>query len=449
MLSCYNRLKRIGGIRMNIGFISLGCCKNLVDSENIMGLLTSAGCNIVNNPKKADVIMINTCGFIEPAKEEAINTILEMAEYKNGRCKKLLVLGCLAKRYKEQLIVEMPEVDRFIGIDEYPQLPSILKEELGLEVSSSYGKCERLLSTKPWMAYLKIAEGCSNRCAYCAIPLIRGPYVSYPMEDLIKEANRLAESGVKELVLIAQDTSRYGIDLYNELKLKDLLRELNKIEKLHWIRILYMYPDEIDDELLKAMKECSKVIPYFDIPVQHGEDEMLLAMNRRGSAESIKEICRKIRKMFDMPILRTTMIVGFPGETEKQFETMLDFVKEIEWDRLGAFTYSKEEDTPAYDLPDEIDEDIQNERYERLMALQQSIADKKSHALIGVTLEVLVENQDGLTGKYLGRSVHSAPDGIDGTVYFTSEQPLEFGSFVQVKIDNAKDHDCFGKAVFE
>lgn len=433
---------------MNVGFISLGCCKNLVDSEYIMGLLKTAACQIVNDPKKADVIMINTCGFIEPAKEEAINTILEMAEYKEGRCRKLIVLGCLAKRYKEQLILEMPEVDRFIGIDEYSKLPEILNEELGLKIEGQYGKSERLLSTKPWMAYLKIAEGCSNRCTYCAIPLIRGPYVSYKMEDLIKEAEQLAQSGVKELVLIAQDTTRYGIDLYGERKLKDLLKALDQIEELHWIRILYMYPDEIDDELIATMSQCKRVLPYFDIPVQHGEDAMLVAMNRRGSVESIKQICQKIRNTFAMPVLRTTMIVGFPQETQEQFEAMLDFVKEIKWDRLGAFTYSKEEDTPAYTLSGEIEEAVQNERYQQLMQLQEAIAEEKSQALINQTLEVLVENQDGLTGRYLGRSIHSAPDGIDGTVYFKSERPLTLGTFVKVTIKEAKAHDCIGEATF-
>lgn len=432
---------------MNIGFISLGCCKNLVDSENIMGLLVSAGCKIVNDPKKADVLMVNTCGFIEPAKEEAINTILEMAEYKEGRCKKLLVFGCLAKRYKQQLIEEMPEVDRFIGVDEYGSLPEILNEELGLDIHVQYGKSDRLISTKPWMAYLKIADGCSNRCTYCAIPLIRGPYVSFPMEDIIEQANQLAERGVKELVLIAQDTTRYGTDLYNERRLKDLLVELNKIEKLHWIRILYMYPDEIDDELIETIKECDKVLPYFDIPVQHGEDKMLVAMNRRGTAESIKEICRKIRATFEMPVLRTTMIVGFPGESEAQFNEMLDFVEEIKWDRLGAFTYSKEEDTPAYEMPGEIEEEVQNARLEKLMMLQQSIADEKSHALIGKTLEVLVEEKDAISGRYMGRSIHSAPDGIDGTTYFTSNEPLELGTFVWVKIEQAHNHDCYGQVI--
>ncbi len=431
---------------MNIGFISLGCSKNLVDSEKIMGMLKEAGCTIVTSSKQADVIMINTCGFINPAKEESINTILEMAEYKSGRLKKLLVFGCLAKRYKERLIDELPEVDRFIGVDEYDNLTMILEEELGLSFKTSYGKSSRVVSTKPWMAYLKIAEGCSNCCTYCAIPLIRGSLSSFPMEKLIEEAHDLASKGVKELVLIAQDTTRYGEDYYNKRRLGDLLVELNKISGLHWIRILYMYPDEIDEDLIKVMKSCDKVLPYFDIPVQHGDDEMLKAMNRRGSVESIKNTVKLIRDTFEMPILRTTMIVGFPNETKQQYENMLQFIEEIKWDRLGAFTYSKEENTPAYDFEGDIDEDIKEERLSKLMQLQQTISDEKNHQLIGKTLEVLVENLDGLSKKYAGRSVHSAPDGIDGTIYFTSDYPIELGTFVNVKIDAASNHDCFGVA---
>ncbi len=432
---------------MNIGFISLGCSKNLVDSEQIMGLLKEAGCNIVSSASKADIIMINTCGFINPAKEESVNTILEMAEYKQDRCKKLIVLGCLAKRYKAELQKELPEVDRFIGVDEYADLESILSEELGIAINQKYGKAQRLISTKPWMAYLKIAEGCSNRCTYCAIPLIRGGYRSYPMEDLLKQAENLAAQGVKELVLIAQDTTRYGEDNYGKRRLNDLLIALNEIEGFHWIRILYMYPDEIDESLISTMKKCQKVLPYFDIPLQHADDEMLKAMNRRGTMSSVKETIQLIKNTFAMPVLRTTMIVGFPNETEAAFNAMLEFVKEVKWDRLGAFTYSKEEDTVAYDYPNEIANEIQEERYAALMQLQQTIADQKSHQLINQTLEVIVESLDGISHRYAGRSIHSAPDGIDGTIYFTSEKPITLGTFVQVLIHDAKDHDCYGIAV--
>ncbi len=432
---------------MKIGMISLGCCKNLVDSEKIMGLLVSAGCTMVQDPSEADALIVNTCGFIEPAKEEAINTILEMAEYKEGNCQKLIVTGCLAKRYKEALIEEMPEVDAFVGVDEYERLPEIFHEVLGLDFPVTYGKCERLLSTKPWMAYLRIADGCDNRCSYCAIPLIRGGYRSVPMETLIEEAKLLASKGVKELVLIAQDTTRYGLDLYGSRRLVDLLKELNKIEGFHWIRVLYTYPDELDEALIEGMLELKKVLPYFDIPIQHGDNRMLKAMNRRGTIESIQQTIDTIKKLYPMPVFRTTMIVGFPGETEEMFENLLEFVKQVRWDRLGAFTYSHEEDTLSYDMPDEPSEEVKQARYERLMALQQSISDEKANELVGQTLEVLVEKQDGLSGRYYGRSVHSAPDGIDGSIIFTSEKPLEFGTFVNVKITKAKDYDCYGTAV--
>ncbi len=432
---------------MKIGMISLGCCKNLVDSEKIMGLLVSAGCTMVHDPSLADVLIVNTCGFIEPAKEEAINTILEMAEYKEENCQKLIVTGCLAKRYKEALIEEMPEVDAFIGVDEYDRLPEIFHEVLGLDFPVTYGKCERLLSTKPWMAYLRIADGCDNRCSYCAIPLIRGGYRSVAMEELIEEAKLLASKGVKELVLIAQDTTRYGLDLYGSRRLVDLLKALNEIEGFHWIRVLYTYPDELDDELIEGMLQLKKVLPYFDIPIQHGDNRMLKAMNRRGTIESIQKTIDTIKKLYPMPVFRTTMIVGFPGETEEMFENLLEFVKKVRWDRLGAFTYSHEEDTLSYDMPNEPSEEVKQERYERLMALQKSISDEKANELIHQTLEVLVEKQDGLSGRYYGRSVHSAPDGIDGSIIFTSEKPLEFGTFVNVKITKAKDYDCYGVAV--
>lgn len=432
---------------MNIGMISLGCCKNLVDSEKIMGLLVSGGCTMVHDPSEADALIVNTCGFIEPAKEEAINTILEMAEYKEGRCQKLIVTGCLAKRYKAALMEEMPEVDAFIGVDEYDHLPEIFHEVLGLDFPVTYGKCERLLSTKPWMAYLRIADGCDNRCSYCAIPLIRGGYRSVPMEELLEEAKLLAAKGVKELVLIAQDTTRYGLDLYGSRRLVDLLKALNEIEGFHWIRVLYTYPDELDDALIEGMLHLKKVLPYFDIPIQHGDNRMLKAMNRRGTIESIQQTIDTIKKLYPMPVFRTTMIVGFPGETEEMFENLLEFVKQVRWDRLGAFTYSHEEDTLSYDMPDEPSEEVKQERYDRLMALQKSISDEKANELVGQILEVLVEKQDGLSGRYYGRSVHSAPDGIDGSIIFTSEKPIEFGTFVNVKITKAKDYDCYGTAV--
>lgn len=432
---------------MKAGFISLGCCKNLVDSEKIMALLVSGGIEIVNKPEDADVLFVNTCGFIDSAKEEAINTILEMAEYKERNCKKLIVLGCLAKRYKEELQEEMPEVDLFIGVDEYANLTQILSDNLGLNFDNVCSNTDRLLSTNPWMAYLKIADGCDNRCSFCAIPLIRGGYISYPIDQLVLEAKELAQKGVKELVVIAQDTTRYGTDLYGERKLGELLRQLSEIEDIHWIRVLYTYPDELDDNLIMQMSELPKVLPYFDIPTQHADNEMLRLMNRRGTIEEINQTIDTIKKVYKDPVFRTTMIVGFPGETEEMFNNLLESIKQIKWDRLGAFTYSKEEDTVAYDMDNEVSDDIKEERYQKLMELQASIVEENNKKHVGQVYEVLVEKQDGFSGRYYGRSVHCAPDGIDGSVIFTSDEPINFGEFVNVKITRTKSHDMYGERV--
>lgn len=432
---------------MRIGFISLGCSKNLVDSENVMGMLKQGGHELVADPELAEAIIINTCGFINSAKEEAINTILEMAEYKEQLCKKLIVIGCMAQRYKQELIDEIPEIDAVISIKEYPKMNEILAKTLGIESLESYGKNERLISTKPWTAYLKIAEGCSNRCTYCAIPLIRGGNVSFPMEDLIEQAKQLAKQGVKELILIAQDTTKYGLDLYGELSLLKLLKELNQIEGFHWIRILYMYPDEITDELLDGMAQMEKVLPYFDIPMQHGNDKMLELMNRRGSVESVVRLVKKIQTTFTLPTLRTTYIVGFPYEGEAEFQELLDFTKEIRWNRMGAFTYSPEVDTEAYTMDETVDEEVKEERLARLMNLQETIAFENNQAYVGQTIEVLVENQDGLRGQYRGRGKNSAPDEVDGYVLFDSPRCIEFGEFVQVKITEGLTHDLIGVEV--
>ncbi|MFI3284263.1 MAG: 30S ribosomal protein S12 methylthiotransferase RimO [Erysipelotrichaceae bacterium] len=427
---------------MKFGFISLGCCKNLVDSEKMMGLLKSYEQEIVSDPQDADVIVVNTCGFIESAKEESINTILEMAEYG----KKLIVTGCLAQRYLKELREEMQEVDCFIPLQDYDQFGSILSNLLGIQIPNEYGKTARLIATKPWVGYLKIADGCSNRCSYCAIPLIRGNYRSFKIEDLIEEAKTLLASGVKELVVIAQDTTRYGEDLYGKRCLIELLRQLNELH-FHWIRVLYMYPDEIDEELIIGMKTLDRVLPYFDIPVQYGEDEMLKLMNRRGSVESILETIKTIRTHYALPALRTTLIVGFPHETEETFEQTLSFMKVCKWDRLGAFTYSKEEDTPAYTMDHEVSEADAERRLKQIMDLQESIVVDRMQALVGETLEVLVENYDGLTSRYLGRSIFSAPDGIDGLVYFRSDEKYEMGSFANVKITKVDKHDLFGEVM--
>lgn len=432
---------------MKIGFVSLGCSKNLVDSERMMGMLEAGHHEFVKDPDEAEAIIINTCGFIESAKEEAIETIFKMAKYKEHNCRYLIVVGCLAQRYKETIQQDIPEIDAVISIKEYPHIHEILNTLFQEENLVSYAKSERLISSRPWTAYLKIAEGCSNRCTYCAIPLIRGGNVSFPMEDLLQEARALAARGVKELVLIAQDTTKYGMDLYGELSLLKLLQELHKIEEFHWIRILYMYPDEITDELIEGMAALPKVLPYFDIPMQHGEDHMLELMNRRGKIKDVKAMINNIREHFAHPTLRTTFIVGFPQESEQAFEALMQFIEDVRWDRVGAFTYSPEEDTPAYTMSGQIEENVKRQRLERLMKRQEEISLENQKNMIGKTIEVLVESQDGLMGLYRGRDSSSAPDGVDGIVIFKSDRVIPFGCFVQVKILEAFPHDLKGEEV--
>ncbi len=429
---------------MKIGMVSLGCSKNLVDSEKIMGMLTGAGHEIVNEAKQAEVIFVNTCGFINPAKEEAISTILEMIDYKKDKCRLLIVVGCLAKRYKQELIDSLPEVDAVVGVDEYDRLDQILNDLLGSNDIQSWQGCERKIATPGYTAYLKIAEGCSNRCHYCAIPLIRGNYRSVEMKALLSEAQTLAAAGVKELILIAQDTTMYGIDLYRKRALKDLLVELNKLP-FTWIRVLYLYPDEIDKELIDTMKACDKVLPYFDIPLQYGSDRMLGLMNRRGTTKSYKETISYIREVFPNAVLRTTMMVGFPGEMKEDYEDMLSFMKEVRFDRLGAFVYSKEEDTVGYTMKPIVRKQTKENRYAKLMKMQEEISLEKSQALVGTVLDILIESKEPLTARYRGRSIYSAPDQIDGFVLFTSKKEHKAGDFVKVKITKAFTHDLLGE----
>lgn len=429
---------------MKVGFISLGCCKNLVDSEQIMGMLKENGHELVSSVRDAQAIIINTCGFIEPAKEESLQTIFEMAKYKEKNLEKLIVVGCLAQRYTDTLREEIPEVDAVIPIRDYDDLATELSGILGGQSKAVYGKSERLLSGNPWHAYLKISDGCSNHCTYCAIPLIRGEQVSRSIEDVVTEAKYLASIGVKELTLIAQDTSKYGLDNYGSLQLANLIREVDKIEEFHWIRILYMYPDEIEDDVLLAMKESKHVLPYFDIPMQHANNRLLKKMNRRGTKEDVLTLVSKIRSMFEHPTLRTTMIVGFPSETEEEFNELMDFVCEVKWDRMGAFVYSKEEDTEAFDMTPEVDEDVAQRRLDVLMQLQKSISFENNKKFIGSTIEVLVEEKEGLIDRYRGRSKADAPDEVDGQIIFTSEKHLELGQFVKVKITEAKEFDLIG-----
>ncbi len=429
---------------MKVGIVSLGCSKNLVDTQNALSFLKASGHTFVDDPSLAEAIIVNTCGFINDAKQESINTILQMAEFKNSGLKYLIVMGCLVQRYKEDLIKELPEVDRFIAIDEYKHLPEIFNEVLH---SQTKNDPETIIATYPHTAYLKIADGCSNRCAYCAIPLIRKDYKSIPMEDLLKQAKELEKLGVKELNIIAQDTTRYGIDLYGKLRLADLLEELNKLD-FTWIRILYMYPDEITDDLLDKMSKLDKVVPYFDIPVQHASDRLLKLMNRRGNKEHILSVIKKIREKFAEPILRTTIIVGFPTETEEDQKELLEFVKDVKWDRLGAFTYSLEEDTPSYDMEPKVDEQTAQNRLAELMKLQEEIAKENNQRFVGQTLKVVVETQDSVrTDRYEGRAAQHAPDDIDGHVRFTSDRELNLGEFVDVQITSADSYDLMGKMI--
>jgi ribosomal protein S12 methylthiotransferase len=411
-----------------------------------MGLLKTNGHIMTTTLEDAQAIFVNTCGFINPAKEESINTILEMAEYKQKNLKKLIVIGCLSQRYKQDLILELPEVDRFIGVSEYGKLDEILSDVLETKIIGTYGKMERLISKKSHTAYLKISEGCSNRCTYCAIPLIRGNMKSYPQEELILEAQKLVLQGVKELVLIAQDTTRYMEDQGSN-QLGSLLKALNDLPGLKWIRILYMYPNAVSKKLLSEMKACDKVIPYFDIPIQHADDALLRAMNRKGSVQDNRQVISDIREVYPDAILRTTLIVGFPGETLAQFQSLLDFMKEIRFDRLGAFAYSLEEDTPAYDLPESLSETDKQERLLQVMDLQAKISEEKQKALIGKTFEVLIDSKEKNTDVYHGRSIHSAPDQVDGEVLFVSEATHKIGSCVKVKITRNDEYDLLGELV--
>ena len=427
---------------MKIGYISLGCAKNLVDSEYIVGLFDDPFFEYESDLSLCDAIVINTCGFILSAKQETIDTILEIAEYKDKNLKKLIVTGCFVQRYYDECIKEFPEVDLFVKIDDYKQLPQKLSELFDHKMIHSYGKTRKLANNN-YSAYLKISDGCDNRCAYCAIPLIRGNCKSYTIEENVAEAKRLLDLGVKELNVVAQDTTYYGKDLYGEYKLKDLLIELNKLN-FKWIRILYMYPDEIDEELLITMSKCQRVLPYFDIPVQYGNNVILRMMNRRGSVSLIKEKISLIRKYFKNAVIRTTMIVGFPYETDETFKDTLDFVNDIKFDSLGAFTYSREEDTSSYDMNEQVDDDLKDKRYVELMSTQKKIVDKINETRIGNEYDTLIERYESLFDRYVGRTYMSAPDGIDGVVYIKTDKELKIGEFYKVKIIYSKDYDLIG-----
>ncbi len=437
-----------------VSIVSLGCPKNQVDAEMMLYSLSEAGFEISPEEAGADVIIINTCGFIEEAKKEAIENILEASKYKtDGNCKALIVTGCLAERYRDDVTEEIPEVDVCVGIGSNGKIVQIVKDALNGKFQNSYGEKEalnlnapRILGGVPYSAYLKIGDGCDNCCTYCAIPKIRGRMRSRTIEDCVKEARDLAARGVKELIVVAQDTTAYGNDIYGEPKICDLLRELCKIEGLHWIRTLYTYPERITDELLELLRTEKKLVKYLDIPIQHVNGEILKRMNRKGDEKSLRELIEKIRAAVPDITIRTTLITGFPGETEEQFTELHKFVEDIKFDRLGCFTYSAEEGTVAGEMPDQIDEQVKIDRMEHIMETQMTVSAEKNELKNGKTVEVLIEGYDDYIKCYFGRSEADAPE-IDGKVFFLTKKPLKIGDFVRVNIFDTIEYDLMGEAL--
>lgn len=440
---------------MNILFISLGCDKNLVDSEVMLGLLNARGYCIVDDERAADIIVVNTCCFIHDAKEESIQTILEMARYKTeGRLKALIVTGCLAQRYQQEILDEIPEVDAVLGTTSYDRIVKTVEEALTgnghIEMNDIDAlplvDAKRLVTTGGHYAYLKIAEGCDKHCTYCIIPKLRGSYRSVPMERLIQEAKTLAGQGVKELILIAQETTIYGRDLYGEKSLHKLLKELCKINQIRWIRILYCYPEEIDENLIQVIKEEKKICHYLDLPVQHANDEILRRMGRKTDRQKLEAIVARLRQEIPDIALRTTLITGFPGETREQHEELMEFVDEMEFDRLGVFTYSPEEDTPAADMPDQIPEEVKEERQAELMELQQEIAFEQAETVVGREMLVMIEGKVTDENAYVGRTYKDAP-GVDGLIFIHAEEELMSGAFARVKVTGASEYDLIGELI--
>ena len=447
---------------MKIGVVSLGCPKNLVDSETMLGLIHEENYEITNDPSEAEIIIVNTCGFIESAKEESINTILQMAEYKkSGSCKYIIVTGCLSQRYAEELFNELPEADAIAGVEVYDEIGSIIKRVMNGErfimlerskpdviYTSKETFLPRILTTPSYTAYLKIAEGCDNCCSYCAIPKIRGPYRSKPMEQVLKEAKALAANGVKELIVVAQDTTRYGEDLPGgKLLLADLLKELNKIESLKWIRVMYCYPNNFTDELIETFASLDKVCKYVDLPLQHASNRLLASMNRYDTREEVETLLAKLRKRIPGIVIRTTFIVGFPGETDADFEELKEFVEQQRFENAGVFAYSQEEGTVAGAMPNQIPDEIKQERYHELMALQAQISEEIHKDTEGQTLEVLVEGieKDG-SGLHYGRSYREAPD-IDGLVFIENPGDIKPGCFVKVNILQGFTYESVGERI--
>ena len=455
---------------MNVGFVSLGCSKNLIDTECLIGDFKKHQFQIVNEEEKADILVINTCGFIESAKEEAINTILEMAEYKKQRCQYLIVIGCLVQRYYEELIKALPEVDLFIKIEDYdvlwdkiedlirrgivekkknrtskkiteiPQMPMLTQQEF----------LNRTITTGNNYAYIKIGEGCSNKCTYCAIPYIRGPFVSRKMEDILEEANMLVKKGIKELIVIAQDTTKYGVDIYGEPKLAELLEKLTKIKGIKWVRFLYAYPEGITKELIDVVANNDKIANYFDIPIQHISNTILKKMNRKTNKEQIENLLKTIREQIPNVVLRTSLIVGFPGETKEDFEELKEFVKKAKFDKLGTFMYSKEDGTPAEKLPDQIHGNTKKARYHQIMKVQQEISKELQRKKIGKTYEVLIEDMSFDGKYYIGRTMQDVPE-MDGIVYIknkTDKKPEEIlHHFINCKVTEVSDYDMVAEFV--
>ncbi|QIB26135.1 30S ribosomal protein S12 methylthiotransferase RimO [Caloranaerobacter azorensis] len=439
-----------------VSLVTLGCSKNLVDSEVMLGIIKENGYLLTQDLDVADIIIINTCGFIKDAKEESIDTIIELGEYKKiGNCKRLIVTGCLAERYKEEILKELPEVDAVVGTGNLKDIVNVIeaveKDKRILKAGDinnfDYDILPRFISSSNPVAYVKIAEGCNNFCTYCIIPKIRGKYRSRRIEKIIEEVKKLVEIGKKEIILIAQDTTKYGLDLYGKVRLPELLDELNKIEGLEWIRLQYLYPDDFTDELIDSIKRNEKVVKYVDIPIQHINNRILKRMNRKTTKERIIDLINKLRSRVPNIIIRTTLIVGFPGETEQEFKELCEFVKNTKFDRLGVFAYSKEEDTPAANFEDQVDEIVKEERKSIIMEIQKQISFEKNREKIGNIYKVLVEEQiekteDGLI--YLGRSYMDSPE-IDGLVYIHSKYRLNLGDFVNVKIFDCLEYDLIGE----
>lgn len=440
--------------------VSLGCDKNLVDTEKMLGLLNGVGLTFTDDETEADVILVNTCCFIGDAKEESVNTILDMARYKEeGRCRALIVAGCLAQRYKQELLDEIPEVDAILGTTSYEEIAAVLWQVMegkpNAHVSCFHdlgelpqNKTGRVMTTGGYYAFLKIAEGCDKCCTYCIIPSIRGPYRSVPMEQLIDEARQLAEGGVKELILVAQETTLYGKDLYGEKSLPKLLKGLGAIPGIRWIRIQYCYPEEITKELVEAIRTEEKVCHYLDIPIQHASDRILKRMGRRTSKKELKERIARLRAGIPDIVLRTTMISGFPGETEQDHEELMEFINEMEFERLGVFAYSAEEDTPAYSYPDQVPQEIKEERRNEIMELQQDIAFEHSEDMAGRILDVLIEGKVADEPVYVGRTYMDAPN-VDGLIFVNAQVELMSGDFVRVKVTGAAEYDLIGEVYDE